>query len=508
MEYTPIAGVWEITMGCNMRCKHCGSACEGALPGELSTSEALALCKDLGSLGIKCITLSGGEPTLRSDWDQIAGELGKNGIIANMITNGWSMNENIIERALKAGINTIAFSLDGLKDTHDYIRKAGSFDRIMQALDLMKDSGLHRSIITTVNKKNSGELPELLALLEKKGIEGWQIQMGVPMGSMSKNIELLEDPECVDHVINFAHKHYKNTSVEFQLADCIGYYSLKEVEVRTKRNPEKGYMWQGCGAGKRVMGILHNGDIIACTSIRDRRFVEGNIREKSLLEIWNGPTAFLWSREMSKQKLSGFCARCRFGELCLGGCSNTRLTIEGDIYKENRYCSYYTTMKKVQEQFSMINEVGTVIKKARFFLEKGDFQLGELALRRGMELQNDNIEILGLLGYTNFMLQNYQDAKEANTRALGINGNDVYANKGMGLTLCKLGEVEAGISHLRKAVEFSDENFMDPWHDLALALIEQNRHEEAYAVLCDAKDKSPSFYDNNKPLFEKTRITA
>ena len=55
--------VWEITMGCNMRCKHCGSSCAEALPDELNTSEALEVCDQLKDLGLKVITLSGGEPT-------------------------------------------------------------------------------------------------------------------------------------------------------------------------------------------------------------------------------------------------------------------------------------------------------------------------------------------------------------------------------------------------------------------------------------------------------------
>jgi MoaA/NifB/PqqE/SkfB family radical SAM enzyme len=44
--------VWEITMGCNMRCKHCGSSCAEALPDELNTSEALEVCDQLKDLGL------------------------------------------------------------------------------------------------------------------------------------------------------------------------------------------------------------------------------------------------------------------------------------------------------------------------------------------------------------------------------------------------------------------------------------------------------------------------
>ena len=54
-------------MACNMRCKHCGSSCTDALPGELTTLEAfkfIDMCKDIG---LKWISLSGGEPFVRPD---------------------------------------------------------------------------------------------------------------------------------------------------------------------------------------------------------------------------------------------------------------------------------------------------------------------------------------------------------------------------------------------------------------------------------------------------------
>lgn len=62
MEYLPVTAVWEITMGCNMRCDHCGSSCAEPLPDELTTEEALALCDDLKTVGLKWITLSGENP--------------------------------------------------------------------------------------------------------------------------------------------------------------------------------------------------------------------------------------------------------------------------------------------------------------------------------------------------------------------------------------------------------------------------------------------------------------
>jgi MoaA/NifB/PqqE/SkfB family radical SAM enzyme len=63
MTNNPVTAVGEITMGCNMRCKHCGSSCGEPLPGELTTKGALKLCGAVGELGFTWITLSGCEPT-------------------------------------------------------------------------------------------------------------------------------------------------------------------------------------------------------------------------------------------------------------------------------------------------------------------------------------------------------------------------------------------------------------------------------------------------------------
>ena len=52
MEYKLTNAVWELTMKCNMRCQHCGSSCEDAMPDELTTEETLALCDDLKELGL------------------------------------------------------------------------------------------------------------------------------------------------------------------------------------------------------------------------------------------------------------------------------------------------------------------------------------------------------------------------------------------------------------------------------------------------------------------------
>ena len=161
MSYQLYTGIWEVTMACNMRCKHCGSSCMDKLEGELTTERALQLCDELGELGMKYITLSGGEPTLREDIFQIIARLRENKVIPNLITNGWYITEEFVKKAKDAGIGTVAISIDGLEETHDYIRRPDSYKKSMNAFKLLSKYDVYTSAITTVNKMN---LPELDAL--------------------------------------------------------------------------------------------------------------------------------------------------------------------------------------------------------------------------------------------------------------------------------------------------------------------------------------------------------
>lgn len=331
---------------------------------------------------------------------------------------------------------------------------------------------------------------------------GWQLQLGLPMGNMSKNSELVAKPSDVDIVIDFAHKAMLEDKIDIQLADCIGYFNIKEIEVRNHSSKTDVYEWNGCGAGKYSLGILHNGDILGCTSVRNREFIEGNIKTKNIKEIWENPDSFSWNRKMKKEQLNGLCKKCKYGARCLGGCSNTRLTHGGSMYAENKFCSYNFALSKAKNQFDKIESIEELYSKAKKFIQRGNLQLAEIALSKAIEKGYQNEDILKLYGYTNFMLENYEDSKIANERLFSINPEDVYTNKGLGLCLAKLGEVDKGIEYLKKAIELTDESFLDPYYDLAVTLLENNRKQEAINIIKEARKKFKSFEELSNKFYE------
>ncbi|MGE5341166.1 MAG: radical SAM protein [Candidatus Omnitrophota bacterium] len=480
MKYQPITGVWEITMGCNMKCKHCGSGCAEPLADELTTEEALALARDIAQLGLQWITLSGGEPFTRPDWPLLVREFSQHGVIPNMISNGWLITDEILDTAKANDVGAIAISLDGLEETHDFMRKPGSFERAVRSLNMMKAKNMKAGVVTTVSKKNIHELHGIKDLLTQIGASYWQLQIGLPMGNFHFRRDMILEPRQVDEVIDFTYETMKEGQIVVYPADCLGYYNIRELEVRKQAHRSETYpIWNGCNAGKRSLGILHNGDILGCTSIRDRQYVEGNIRQRSIRDIWEDDAAFTWSRNATKSDLHGNCKVCTYGDMCLGGCPNTRLTMNGTIESENAYCSYNVAMRDTEAKVAAIDDLAELTRLGKKHAQQGDYQLAAMLLQKALAQAPNDIELLNYEGFVHFFLNNFSECREANRKVLALDPDNVYATKGMGLALYRSGEVEAGISYLKKAVALTDVTYLDPYYDLVVVYLECGRTREA-----------------------------
>lgn len=456
MKYQPITCVWEVTMGCNMRCGHCGSSCADPLPDELTTEEALDLCDQIAELGLKWITISGGEPLTRKDVPMLVERLSSSGVAVNIITNGWLLSEETAQELKESGISTVAISIDGTPEIHDKIRREGAFDHARRAFQTMKELGIYTGAVTTITKQNIDILHDLKEELIGMGVKSWQVQLGLPMGNLQERPDWVLEPEQIQDIIDFAYKTAKEGRIAIYLADCIGYYTKKEIEI--KKIAYRTNMiapWDGCNAGTRGFGILQNGDILGCTSIRSKEFIEGNIKERPLREIWEDENNFLWRRQMTKDKLSGACKNCVYGSKCLGGCPNTRLTMNGDIYSENQYCAYHLSLKQMEDKYAVCEDEASLFKLADMLMRQGNHQEAAFAFGQVLRLDPENADALKAKGYCEFMCGNYELCLEANQKVLDANGQDSYALGGYAMALFRMGEKEEGMKKMRQAVELT-----------------------------------------------------
>ena len=331
--------VWELTMSCCFNCKYCGSGGGQHRDNELTTSECLDVADQLIELGIERVNLIGGEVFMRPDWDVIAKRLTSAGVKVTIITNGWLFNSEVIQQIKDAGIKALGISLDGPKDIHDKYRQTGSYDRAIKAIDDLTAAGLKVAVISTLNSENVQRLDELYNILKTKRIYTWQLQACSPMGNAANSgIPFEINHSDVMRFIVDKNKETVRNKNKFIIAaaDNIGYFDDDEVFVRGSLTGQRFY--NGCMAGISSIGIDSVGNVKGCESMQDPRFNEGNLREKTLKEIWENPQGFSYNRQFNIDKLTGKCKNCEFGRVCRGGCRSYNYFATGGLY-EHPYCA-------------------------------------------------------------------------------------------------------------------------------------------------------------------------
>mgnify|MGYP002226282904 CR=1 FL=1 len=181
------------------------------------------------------------------------------------------------------------------------------------ALKKLKYHGVQTMVATTINNENIEELDEMYDIFSEIGVDFWQLQITLPMGNFLKQQTLFVEPGMIEQIIDFAYKK-KEGQLEIHLTDGIGYYNKNKLYATE-------YLLGRMFGRKKSVGILQNGDIVGCTSIRNEKMIEGNIRDGSLRDIWFSKDSFLWNRNFKRDDLKGLCRECKYGDMCLGGCS-------------------------------------------------------------------------------------------------------------------------------------------------------------------------------------------
>jgi radical SAM protein with 4Fe4S-binding SPASM domain len=306
----------------------------------------LSLCDQLGELKCERLTLLGGEPLIHPYWPQVTRRLQNNDVRVNVITNGWTLPDPALCDAIaENGLTIAGISIDGMKESHDKLRREGSFERISIGMDLLRERNIPIAVGTVITSDSIRDLEALYGFLAEKGVSVWQLQIASPLGRLKKDDPLLIKPVQIKQIYDILYAKRELRQMHIDLADDIGYYcSWDGGHIRNTRKHIT--TWSGCHAGIEVLGIDSNGDIKGCQSLPSTpEFIEGNIRQKTLKEIWNNPEGFSYTRNFKPSQLDGFCSDCRYGNLCKGGCSSSALGYSGKI-GDNPMCAYRFEMEK------------------------------------------------------------------------------------------------------------------------------------------------------------------
>lgn len=316
--------LWECTLRCNLNCIHCGSDCKKDssvkdMPAE-DFYKAIDQLKDIIDPDKTMIVLTGGEALLRNDIEQIGVNLYKRDLPWGIVTNGMLLTPQKLQSLLNSGMRAITVSLDGLEDSHNWLRgNKNSFKNALAAIKLLTASeSLRFDVVTCVTGKNIGELDQIRELLIDNGLKEWRMFTVFPVGRARGKSLLLLNPAEFKGLFDFIRHTREEKKIRVNYG-CEGFLGDYEGEVRDN--------FFFCRAGINIASVLADGSISACPNLRDN-FIQGSIYKDNFAEVWQNRYGIFRDKSWTK---TGICSDCDFYRYCEGNGMHLRDEKTGEL---------------------------------------------------------------------------------------------------------------------------------------------------------------------------------
>jgi MoaA/NifB/PqqE/SkfB family radical SAM enzyme/predicted O-methyltransferase YrrM/glycosyltransferase involved in cell wall biosynthesis len=298
----PEGAVIYLTERCNSRCRTCNS---WRLPqvDPLDEESWSSILDQIRRGGSRRLELVGGEPLLRGDLVELVQEarlLGFEEVIVS--TNGLLLNAEKAGELLNAGVTQFHVSLDGTKETYQFLRGVDGFHLVLRALELLYERNVPTLVLTNLARQNIGELERILALCQFYGAKWFPYLIedkkylfkGVEIGDFMIRGPLVQSTiETLSRII----QRYPHTCT-------IGEVELRYIhdyllDTSMERNVP-------CTLGFRDIYLDPRGDVFsACMSMDS----VGNLLEEPIEEILQGRAL----RRNLKRMLLRRCPGCTCG---------------------------------------------------------------------------------------------------------------------------------------------------------------------------------------------------
>ena len=336
MEYFTFQ--WHITEACDQRCKHCYIYALGshAKFKEASLSEMNVILANIIEFGHKAnrqpyLYITGGDPILHPKFWLLAQKLKQNNIPFAILGNPFHLNDDVCTRLAEMGCRKYQLSLDGLKETHDYIRRPGSFQETLAAIPCLKRAGITVAIMATVSRWNYQEIPDLIDVVVENKADVFAFARYCPDANSRQSCC---SPQEYKHLLELCWQKFQqhcNSSTYFNLKDHL--WTLFKYEHNLfdpTQYPDDETVYGGCNCGNCHFTILSDGAVYACRRMESK---VGNALTDDLYELFTGPKMDAYRRYEEFEK----CSSCQLLRFCRG-CPAVAFGYHGNMYAPDPQC--------------------------------------------------------------------------------------------------------------------------------------------------------------------------
>jgi len=327
---------WSITGRCNYRCKHCYMSAPDAKMGELSHDEVMSIIGQLEECGIMNVSLTGGEPLVRSDFLEIVDALLHRGIrITTIYSNGKLVTDKLLGELEQRGIYPeFNMSFDGVGH-HDWLRGIPGAEQIVEEAFLRcKQRGFPTAAEMCIHQNNKHTLRESVNLLASWGCRHLKTNPISNVGAWKEGGygESIGRQELYQLYLDYIPQYYEDgMPLDLQLG---GFFMGRRGDPdhsgpASKKNCCNPDTMCICGHARQVMYISPEGRTLPCMALSgmdiQKEFpligelgLRKCLTDSRYLKLINTRASEYFAHNPD-------CATCEYARVCVGGCRASAL---------------------------------------------------------------------------------------------------------------------------------------------------------------------------------------
>ena len=320
----------EITYRCPLHCAFCYNPTDYAdhTKNELNTDEWIKVLRDARKMGALQLGISGGNPLLRDDIEDIVTEANQLGYYSNLITSGVGLTEKRIDAFKAGGLDHIQLSMhDITEEISNFVTDTKTFKLKQKVAAMIKDRGYPMVLNVVIHRYNIGHIKEILEMAEKLGADYVELANTQYYGwSLINRNQLMPTKEQIDEAEKITNEFREYIGNKMKIFFVVpDYYAERPKKCMN-------------GWGEVFMIVTANGDVLPCHSARVLPNIDfPNVKNDQLNEIWYDSSAFNkyrgddWTKEP--------CRSCSEKENDLGGCRCQAYLLSGDAEGADPICT-------------------------------------------------------------------------------------------------------------------------------------------------------------------------
>lgn len=331
---TPLAGTFELTPMCNMRCNMCYvrmSEADVEKTGKRlrSVDEWLNMAEEMKGAGTLFLLLTGGEPLTYPGFKDLYAKLSSMGFVLSINTNATLIDREMADWFAKRPPQRINVTLYGASDeTYNRLcHHPAGYTKAMNAIEMLRERGINVKLNCSVTPDNTYDLPKIIDYSDSKKL--------ILQATAYMFPPLRRNPESIGENMRFSPEECAYAEAQIRLlqrgADNLRGY-CRQVEQLSPVEDDLSFDCEGdgvrCRAGKSAFWVTWDGRMLLCAMIDEPSYeisVEGF---ESAWEKLRGKGAAI--------RLPSECASCEAKDVCRS-CAAVVYTETGTYDKKPQY---------------------------------------------------------------------------------------------------------------------------------------------------------------------------